>query len=128
MNSFTEPNIKTIELKWRQLAATTPIHPNAITNAKFDVDQLIAEDLWYRVKLELLSYELDPYRINTGPSNWWEHFKQRWFPKWYLNKHPIKLSHVMLKREVVFPESSLDIQPPELGRAKPVPLSYIPVE
>ena len=28
-------------------------------------------------------------RILRVPANWWEHFKQRWFPKWALKRWPV---------------------------------------
>jgi len=28
------------------------------------------------------------------PTDWWQAFKERWFPKWLLNRYPVALSHV----------------------------------
>jgi len=38
----------------------------------------------------------DEERIDTGPADWWEHFKERWFPAWWLAKHPVKRSSVVV--------------------------------
>jgi len=40
------------------------------------------------IKIELTSQKLDHIDIKY-PANWWEAFKERWFPKWLLRKFPI---------------------------------------
>lgn len=48
-------------------------------------------------------------RINEikYPLDWWEHFRQRWFPKFLLEKYPVK-----------FRIYKIDVQYPEDGSAK----------
>lgn len=43
------------------------------------------------------------------PKTWWEHTKERWFPKWYLKKWPVRydVTDVRLKRYATFPELKL---------------------
>lgn len=48
-------------------------------------------------------------RVLKVPANWWEHFKQRWFPAWALKRWPVLCEHydagVVLPRvPVVRPE------------------------
>jgi len=32
-------------------------------------------------------------RMLEVPANWWEHFKQRWFPAWALKRWPVLTKH-----------------------------------
>ena len=42
------------------------------------------------------------------PSDWWQHFKQRWFPRWALRRWPVRLKHdlqeVTLSKYTFYPQ------------------------
>jgi hypothetical protein len=40
----------------------------------------------------------------TYPTNWWEALKQRFAPKWFLAKYPVKLTKVTAQLEELYPE------------------------
>ncbi len=35
------------------------------------------------------------------PADWWEAFKERWFPKWALQRWPVKYKTISVHRDVV---------------------------
>jgi hypothetical protein len=49
--------------------------------------------------LDILTYEEEIYRY---PSDWWQAFKERWFPKWLLKQFPVKKAEVWAVHK--FPE------------------------
>ena len=50
--------------------------------------QDIARDsLAYQLSIMVAAWRNE--RILQVPANWWEHFKQRWFPKWALKRWPV---------------------------------------
>jgi len=71
-------------------------------NYNYDV---ISNDIIQQVKLifagnretfELDSHTLVPQNVQVPgddvsiPENWWEAFKERWYPKWLLSKYPVE--------------------------------------
>ena len=41
-------------------------------------------------------------RVLEVPANWWQHFKQRWFPRWALKRWPVLMEHY--DAQVVLPK------------------------
>ena len=57
----------------------------------------------YRFMMNVLSYKLEKIEIKY-PLNWYEAFKERWFPKWYHKKYPIKYKQIVIIPEVLYPQ------------------------
>lgn len=52
-----------------------------------------AQDLIMKVSEQILAEPLDEYSTEVAfytPSNWWEHFKESFFPKFWTERFPIK--------------------------------------
>lgn len=45
-----------------------------------------------RIQQNLLYLEDDRGDIEV-PADWWEHFKERWFPQWALKRWPVRYRH-----------------------------------
>uniref|UniRef100_A0A6H1ZGQ6 Uncharacterized protein n=1 Tax=viral metagenome TaxID=1070528 RepID=A0A6H1ZGQ6_9ZZZZ len=60
----------------------------------------------------LLHFVTQEEHLCCYPMDWWQHAKQRWFPKWALRKWPVKKHEVMVMHK--FPE--LDPPTSILGR------------
>jgi hypothetical protein len=43
------------------------------------------------------------------PKDWWQAFKERWFPKWLLNKYPVVKTYHTLRRNIVYPDLKISI-------------------
>ena len=38
------------------------------------------------------------------PKDWWEAFKERWFPKWLIRHYPIQRTYVTMDAKAVYPK------------------------
>lgn len=54
----------------------------------YHLDGMILQLATFMVKEDLESVTAS--KIFRTPSNWWQHFKQDCFPKWLVNKFPVK--------------------------------------
>lgn len=43
------------------------------------------------------------------PLNWWEAIKERFFPKYILNKFPVKMKIIDIKYEVYYPKMTINL-------------------
>lgn len=68
------------------------------------------EHYTYRLVLDILGRKAR--HTVTYPADWWQHFKQRWFPRWALNRWPVRLAEVTVHASELFPE----LKPPFRGR------------
>ena len=50
--------------------------------------------------------------METYPSDWWQAFKERWFPPWLLSRYPVRYTDIIAEHR--FPEMAI----PKLGREK----------
>lgn len=41
------------------------------------------------------------------PKTWWDHFKERWFPRWLALRFPVERTTVILSAQELYPELSL---------------------
>lgn len=57
---------------------------------KIDIPHLLADRfiLSFDCYCRKITYIETIYHVE--PWDWWEHFKLRWFPKWWLKRYPIK--------------------------------------
>lgn len=39
----------------------------------------------------------------SWPQDWWQHFKQRWFPKWATKKWPVKMEERSFDVKCIYP-------------------------
>ena len=57
------------------------------------------------------------------PADWWQAFKERWFPKWLKRKHPVKYTECFAQH--LFPEQSFPNFGREVIKLKMVSPDYI---
>jgi hypothetical protein len=84
-----EQKIKTVELAWRYFYVSKAIdlndQPNmrfspAILNANFDMMVFQLRDIIAGERVKEIKYPLD----------WWQAFRERWLPKFWLTRHPVR--------------------------------------
>jgi hypothetical protein len=39
-------------------------------------------------------------QIVEYPADWWQHFKQRWFPNWTVKRYPVKMTVVRVPQQI----------------------------
>lgn len=44
------------------------------------------------------------YQEIKYPRDWWQAFKERWFPKWLLTKYPVDYYVTMISVDAIYPE------------------------
>lgn len=90
----------------------------AFHGLKFDViDRMSGEmfaDLSAYVWSEVIQDEAISFKFET-PSDWWQHFKERWFPKWALRHWPVVMRmHAQthqFRTTALFPEFKYEAPP-----------------
>lgn len=84
---------------------------------KYMSQQLVAEeqmesftasyDIMFRaLRLQLTRYVLSQEAESkelSWPSDWWQAFRQRWFPKRWLKRHPVKMERKRLVAMATYP-------------------------
>ena len=61
---------------------------NVMLDAKFNLTKEMAGRMVASIKGYLWSEELG-HKCLEVPYDWWEHFKQRWFPSWATKRWPV---------------------------------------
>jgi hypothetical protein len=49
------------------------------------------------------------HKVIKYPKDWFEFFKQRWFPKWLLKKYPIKYRYHTLDIKTIYPKIKISV-------------------
>jgi hypothetical protein len=45
--------------------------------------------------------------LESYPSDWWEHFKQRWFPSWLIRRFPVREEVIWIKVADLYPSIAI---------------------
>ncbi len=80
-----------------------------------DVDMLrdhLVQNLSYEMRGFLLGERLQSSAI-VSPANWWQHFRQRWFPAVWLKWRPVKKETTLINAVVLYPDLHKKIGIPE---------------
>ena len=67
------------------------------------IEDLITDNIIYKIRGYLMGEKLREEKRNWKikyPSYWWQMFKEQHFPKWLINKFPIK--YIIKRRNVTF--------------------------
>ena len=64
----------------------------------------------YQLRYEVLGQELDE-RIVSYPADWWQAFRDRWFPAWWLRRWPIRHREVRMRLLGLYPQIPINQRP-----------------
>ena len=115
-----------IEAKRRQLelktfAATVGLGSTAVNSMRVDrTEDFLTQDAIRRISMEILTDKIadDTYTATYTHkvfASWWQHFKWEYFPKWLLEKFPVKYTgengnvYVKLERLALYPKANINI-------------------
>jgi hypothetical protein len=76
----------------------------------------VANMLMYDLRSYILSEQLDNIRrVVEHPADWWQAFRQRWFPKCLLYRNPVKMKrHVIdIDFKALYPELTAKVSIPD---------------
>ena len=87
----------------KELADEFAIEPTVtITNAWHHcLDAIVIQ-----VRQEVFGRQLTRFVIEH-PSNWWQAFKERWFPAWALNRWPMKVTTHTIESKELYPDLAM---------------------
>lgn len=61
----------------------------------------VFNEMIFALKTYVLGLADERIRIyKEWPENWWEAFKDRWFPTWLKNKYPVRYDHIMVDQAI----------------------------
>ncbi len=61
----------------------------------------LAGDMLMSINAYVLGMESERIEIHCKfPADWWQAFRRRWFPLWWLHKHPIKWERVDVSEQL----------------------------
>lgn len=58
------------------------------------------------IQARILAETVDEKKV-VYPADWWEAFKDRWFPAWLKNRYPVKNKVVVYKTKLAYPQSKV---------------------
>ena len=58
-----------------------------------------------RIQVRGYVWSQEPSRYETKyPRDWWQAVKERWFPKWLLERFPIEYKHFIVDARIIYPD------------------------
>jgi hypothetical protein len=98
-----------IQLDVIKLAAQQRIDRDFLTHADLEINEMLGDAFARYIRLEWRMVGQKSVDQNTWvlPSDWWQYFKQRWFPKWLLKRHPVKFTTYKLNMLCAYPRIAL---------------------
>ncbi len=61
--------------------------------------------------------DMDKKEKISHPQDWWEAFKERWFPKWALRRWPVRETHHTITFRETYPDFKQVLPPNQYGQA-----------
>lgn len=78
--------LQAFDFQIRQQLSEYMFTGNINIDVQFVLDR-IARNMVLTLRAKILGEKVDTIQY---PANWWEAVKERWAPKWFLKKHPVK--------------------------------------
>lgn len=84
------------------------IYKDDVTFTKKDLDRcyiledLMADNIIFRIRKLFVGDKMEKYHIQH-PLDWWEAFKERWFPKWLTKRYPVKYKTHIISFDILYP-------------------------
>lgn len=62
----------------------------------------VVNQLVYRMTAEIYGHNIEPVTVSY-PATWWQHFKERHFPKFLLKRFPVQMQDVKVGATAFYP-------------------------
>jgi hypothetical protein len=110
MNKFELPIHECFEMSVQR---TELQHVVVVADAKVDhvylhklegqrIEHGIFQELLYRLKAVVLGMDQPPITVEMAEDGW-EAFKERFFPRWYIKKWPVRKQKLVIDIKVLYP-------------------------
>lgn len=97
---------QTVTLKKLEWSLQHKLSRITLDNFKPDVDVYIdqvTEDIAISVRDYIWKEDLLPVEV-SWPSDWWQAFKDRWFPAWLKKRYPVQLDGRKFSFHICYPD------------------------
>ena len=76
---------------------------SCLFDASFDLERSVMGGMIASIRGYVWAEHIDDYQ-RRWPADWWQHFKERWFPAWALKRWPVRYDGFDIERIAVYPE------------------------
>ena len=104
MNDKDE-NIRRVKLAVEKLVFLMILTPGLVADTNINVDVFrddMQDELVARLTMRLPTEDLRRI-VCEWPADWWQAFKERWFPKWITGLFPVRYNHEEIVARAVYP-------------------------
>ncbi len=103
--------ISTITLDKIEMALSHAVDPSVLMGVHADryIDQM-TERVAFQIRGYLLGEKLKG-KIIKHPRDWWQSFKERWFPAWALKRWPVEYTIHTVTFDVIYPDFKPSLPP-----------------
>ena len=82
---------QTLALEKLRMGLETHISEQLLNDAKVDIEKILYDMVSVRIRGHIWAQHLGTHTITWDtPADWWQAFKERWFPVWARRKWPIQ--------------------------------------
>ena len=122
MNDFVDdgPNIAEVRLGRMKIVAlqyiTKELAEQFAIAPKVEMSMLgsfMLDEIVLRVVQEVYGHQVESKSVRY-PADWWEAFKNHWFPEWMLKRWPVRWNTEKLEAWEVYPKLSLPDREPRI--------------
>jgi hypothetical protein len=100
---MTEPLFSEVILHRLPISAQQKISAELLLRNSRLIQERIGPDLLLRMVSMVWADEPKQVAVEF-PADWWQHFKQRWFPKWALKRWPVKMARKVMEAQHYYPQ------------------------
>jgi hypothetical protein len=97
----TEPFFEDVALQFLRVEVQRHI-PRLLLDQKLSVES-IAGEIVLRLTGHVLGRKLEPVEVRW-PDDWWQAFRERWFPRWWLARWPVRFRVHRVEFRELYPD------------------------
>ena len=101
MDIVSEQQIETVTLTKIKIAMQKLVEERLLIDAHFDIARWSLDHFSMELKGYLLGEDIQREQVSY-PSDWWQGFKERWFPQWAKRRWPIVLKTTILDAKLLY--------------------------
>ena len=74
----------------------------------------MSNEIVFRIRQDVLGQQLDKVEVRY-PWDWWQAFKQRWFPQWLLKRYPVVEMVKVIDIRALYPKITIPDHKPVIN-------------
>lgn len=105
---------ETVTLERVRVALDVALSRTLLMDPSVDLDAVLNEMVVAKVRGFVLGRTLERQQVSF-PSDWWQSFKARWFPRWAKRRWPVRFETIIIEAKALYPEANIAV-PKALGK------------